>query len=164
MKLGVADKNQIVIDTLQGTQQIEKFVTEQDLKADDLEGMIKRLQKVADKLSQQRDLDKFIVAVDALEALSLPISTEVKEKGKQLAELFTEDSRLDKFRPRKPVTRNNKKGFYIVGDQKVEGSSVGAIPQKVKVLIDAYNKDHGLELNYTDIRNPELQREDFKFV
>lgn len=164
MTLGISDKNQIVLDTLQGTQQIEKFVKEEDLKADDLEGMIKRLQKVADKLTQQRDLDKFIMAVESLEALSLPISAEVKEKGKQLAELFTEDSRLNKFRPKTPTKRKVKTGTYVVGENEHKGSAVGAISQKVKEWIDAYNIEHGLELGYTDIRNPEMQRDDFKFI
>ncbi|MEZ9482049.1 hypothetical protein AB4163_19940 [Vibrio splendidus] len=164
MAIGITEKNQIVLDTLQGTQQIEKFVKDEDLKVDDLEGMITRLQKVANKLTQQRDLDKFIIAVTSLEALNLPLSVEVKEKGADLAQLFEDDSRLDKFRPKTPNKRKVKTGTYIVGEHEHKGSAVGALTLQVKEWIDSYNKEHGLDLSYTDIRNPEMHRDDFKFI
>lgn len=164
MATGLTEKNQNVLDILQGTQQIEKFVKEEDLKADDLEGMIQRLQKVANKLSQQRDLDKFIVAVTSLEALGLPLSVEVKAKGLELSQLFEDDPRLDSFRPKQKVSRKVKTGTYIVGEHEHKGSSIGGIPKPVKGWIEKYNTDHGTKFKPTDIRNPDLHREDFKFI
>jgi hypothetical protein len=151
------EKYQTVIDTLQSTKKIDDFVDAADLKADDLEGMIKRLSVVADKLTLKSDLVTFKAAVKHLQALNLPLSDDVKKRGSELALTFTEDEKLAQFKPKTPKKRKTLKGELTIEDVQFTVNKTGAVNQKLNAAIDAYNKKHNLQLTKAKLFEPDFK-------
>ncbi|EGU6979284.1 MULTISPECIES: hypothetical protein [Vibrio] len=164
MAVGITEKHDIALEVFGSKNSLQELIKNKDLYQDDLEKIVNRLNTAIEQLNAKSELDNFKQAVKSLKAINIPVTGELLEKGRVLAGLFPDDVDLKDFKPKTKSTRDVKKGFYIIGNKSLKGSSVGKFSGDVKKAVEAYNQTNNETLSPNDLRDETKQRDDFKFV